>query len=349
MTAPAPLELLNGARVLVTGHTGFKGAWLAAWLHQLGAHVHGFAFDPPARGAFHDLGVAGFVDTTEGDVRDPAAVDAVVAAVQPQLVFHLAAQPLVRHAWADRRSTYATNVMGTVNVLEAALADSACRGVVCVTTDKVYENNEQGRPFVEHDRLGGHDPYSASKAAAEIAIGPYRRAELMGLRDVPVVAVRAGNVIGGGDWSADRLIPDIVRWLEADKPVVLRRPDAVRPWQHVLDCVYGYLLSAASILQGRALSPAYNFAHDGGAATVLQVAQAVVRNWGAADDVIVIEREDTAAEAGLLTLDPALATAELGWRPAWSLEEAIAQTVRFYLDPSIGREQIARHMAATAS
>jgi CDP-glucose 4,6-dehydratase len=342
------LQSLSGKRVLVTGHTGFKGAWLAAWLHELGADVHGFALPPSDRGAFHDLGVAGFTTTIDGDVRDPAAVDAAVAAARPDIVLHLAAQPLVRRAWADRRSTYETNVMGTVNVLEASLSTDGVAGVVVVTTDKVYENNEQGRPFVEGDRLGGHDPYSASKAAAEIAAGPYRSSGLMGLHEVPVVSVRAGNVIGGGDWSADRLIPDIARALEAGEKIVLRRPDAVRPWQHVLDCVHGYLLVAASIFEGRPLAPSYNFAHDGGAATVIDVTRSVVDNWGASEDTIVIERELNAAEAGLLTLDPALAHRDLGWTPAWTLHESIAETVRFYRDPTIGPAQIAQHMTASS-
>jgi CDP-glucose 4,6-dehydratase len=229
------------------------------------------------------------------------------------------------------------------------LSCDSVQGVVCVTTDKVYENNETGEPFAESDRIGGHDPYSASKAAAEIAINPYRSGELMGLRKIPVVSVRAGTVIGGGDWSADRLIPDIIRALEADEKIVLRRPDAVRPWQHVLDCLYGYLLVGASMLEGKALSPAYNFAHDGGAATVIDVARAVVRHWGAPEDQIVIERETNAAEAGLLTLDPALARAELGWAPAWSLDESIEESVRFYRDPSIGRAQIDAHMEISAA
>ncbi|MEY2419115.1 MAG: CDP-glucose 4,6-dehydratase [Actinomycetota bacterium] len=347
--SPAVLDSLRGRRALVTGHTGFKGAWLAAWLDLLGAEVHGVALAPPPRGAFVDLGVASFAQTIESDVRDGDAVDKAVKAVEPDIVFHLAAQPLVRAAWADRRSTYGTNVMGTVNVLEASLAVESVRGVVVVTTDKVYENNEEGRPFAEGDRLGGHDPYSASKAAAEIAVGPYRRSDLMGLHAAPVSSVRAGNVIGGGDWSADRLIPDIVRALEAGENITLRRPDAVRPWQHVLDCVHGYLLVAAAHIDGRALSPAYNFAHDGGAATVLEVTRAAVRHWGAGEDRIVVERETDAQEAGLLTLDPALARKELGWEPAWTLDETIAETIRIYRDPSAGRTQIQEHMEKTAA
>lgn len=343
----ARLQPFRGARIFVTGHTGFKGAWLARWLHELGADVRGFALSAPARGAFDDLGVDRLVDTITGDVRDRSALAKAVADHAPDLVLHLAAQPLVRLSWIDREATFATNVMGTVNALEASLAVPSVQGVVCVTTDKVYENNESGRPFAESDRIGGHDPYSASKAAAELAIVPYRSAELMGLRHVPVVSARAGNVIGGGDWSADRLIPDIARALESGDKVVLRRPDAVRPWQHVLDCVHGYLLIGAAILEGRELSPAYNFAHDGGAATVIDVARTVVEHWEAPADSIVVEREDNNAEAGLLTLDPSLARGELGWEPAWTLAESIAETVRFYRDPSVGAAQLEEHMAIT--
>jgi CDP-glucose 4,6-dehydratase len=348
MSADPRLAAFAGTRVLVTGHTGFKGAWLAAWLRELGADVVGFAHAPPERGAFHDLGVAKMVESVEGDVTNASAVDQAVAAAAPDVVFHLAAQPLVRLSWVDRRATFASNVMGTVNVLEASLATETVRGVVCVTTDKVYENNETGDPFKETDRLGGHDPYSASKAAAEIAIRPYRSPQFMGLREAPVVSARAGNVIGGGDWSADRLVPDIARALEAGQNITLRRPDAVRPWQHVLDCVHGYLLIGASMLNGAPLSPAYNFAHDGGAATVLEVTSAVVKHWGASEDRVVIEREENTKEAGLLTLDPALARRELGWQPAWTLDESIEESVRFYKDPSVGPQQIARHMEITA-
>jgi CDP-glucose 4,6-dehydratase len=346
---PPRLATLEGRRAFITGHTGFKGAWLATWLHALGAEVHGFALPPPDRGAFHDLGVADIAQTVVGDVRDGDALSEAVAACAPDLVFHLAAQPLVRLSWVDRRSTYSSNVMGTVNALEAGLSCESVAGVVCITTDKVYLNNEEGRPFVEGDRLGGHDPYSASKAAAEIVIEPYRRGALMGLRDIPVVSVRAGNVIGGGDWSEDRLLPDIVRALEAGSKVILRRPDAVRPWQHVLDCVYGYLLVGAAILEGRALAPAYNFAHDDGEATVLDVTRAVVRYWGATEDQIVVERETNAKEAGVLTLDPALARRDLGWAPAWTLDESIRESVRFYLETSVGPAQIAEHMAVSAA
>jgi CDP-glucose 4,6-dehydratase len=322
---------------------------LAAWLHILGADVHGFAFAPPPRGAFADLAVAGCVHSVEGDVRDPDAITVAVARAEPDIVFHLAAQPLVGAAWADRRTTYATNVMGTVNVLEASLAAPTVRGVVVATTDKVYANANAGRPFGEADRLGGDDPYSASKAAAEIVLAPYRRGDLMGLRGVPVTTVRAGNVIGGGDWSPDRLIPDIVRALEAGDAVALRRPDAVRPWQHVLDCLYGYLLVAAAQMEARPLAPAYNFAHDGGNATVLDVARAAVRAWGAADDRITVERATDDREANLLTLDARLARTDLGWAPVWSLEESIAATIRAYRDPAAGRAQIEEHMERAAA
>ena len=348
--ANAPsLQVLSQTRAFVTGHTGFKGAWLAYWLHLLGVDVHGFSLPPPAQGAYHDLGIESFAQTTIGDVRDAAAVDEALARAEPQLVFHLAAQPLVRASWADRRTTFATNILGTVNVLEAAMAVDAVAGVVPTTTDKVYENNEEGRPFIETDRLGGHDPYSSSKAAAELVIEPYRRSEFMGYHQARVASVRAGNVIGGGDWSADRLVPDIVRALKAGEKITLRRPDAVRPWQHVLDCVWGYLLVSAAMLEGRPLAPSYNFAHAQGAGTVLEVTRAVLHHWGASEDRVVIEREDNEKEATFLQLDPSLAGRDLGWNPAWTLDQSIEETVRFYRDERVGQSQIEAHMAITAA
>jgi CDP-glucose 4,6-dehydratase len=344
--AEAPqLDQLRGKRVFVTGHTGFKGAWLSTWLNMLGAEVFGLALPPPARGAFHDFGVDKFARSTIGDVRDADAVRAAVDASQPDLVFHLAAQPLVRRAWADPQTTFAVNVMGTVNVVHAALSAPPVRGVVVVTSDKVYENDESGRRFVESDRLGGHDPYSASKAAAELALVPYRDSAVMGLSGAPVVSVRAGNVIGGGDWSVDRLIPDIIRALETGEKIVLRRPDAVRPWQHVLDCVRGYLLVGAATLEARELAPAYNFASDDKPAKVHDVARMVVDAWGASRDVVIIEHDDSVSEAHTLRLDAGLARRHLGWAPALSLREAVQQTVDYYRRPTIGCDQIAASFA----
>ncbi len=345
------LDGLRGNRVLVTGHTGFKGAWLSAALGLLGADVAGAALAPPALGAFHDLGLADEVDHHEVDIRDAAAVARVLDATRPRLVYHLAAQPLVRASWADPLTTFATNVVGTANVVDAALRCPDVEAVVVVTTDKVYENHGEGRPFVEDDRLGGHDPYSASKAAAELVLRPFRSAEHLGLAPRPVVSVRAGNVIGGGDWSDDRLVPDIVRACQAGTDVVLRRPDATRPWQHVLDCVSGYLMIGARALAGAVPSEAYNLAHAGGTRTVFELATAILDAWPDTATQVRVEREDDDAEAALLELDPARARDELGWHPAWDLDEAIVETVRYYRGAEdlsrLGRDQIERYLAAT--
>ncbi|WP_436793934.1 CDP-glucose 4,6-dehydratase [Actinospongicola halichondriae] len=345
-----PAAQFAGRKVLLTGHTGFKGSWLATWLDLLGADVAGYSDEVPKQGAFHDLGVDEFVESHFGDVGDVEALGRTVDAVQPDVVFHLAAQPLVRASWRDRISTFATNVMGTVHAVETALACPSVQAIVVITTDKVYENDNLGRSFREGDPLGGHDPYSASKAAAEIVLSPYRDASHMGLDPRPLVSVRAGNVIGGGDWSDDRLVPDIVRALAAGEQVTLRRPDAVRPWQHVLDCLSGYLLVSAAMLDGRPVADSYNFAHSAGEKSVLDVARRAAASWGAPDDAIVIDRDDSTAEATLLQLDATLAMDDLGWGPRWSVDQAIDETIRFYRSDemaALGRRQIEEHTAAS--
>ena len=345
-----PASALAGRSILVTGHTGFKGAWLSAWLHELGAEVIGLADASPPSGAFDALGVDTFVTGHTADVRDRSAVQTLIADAGPDVVFHLAAQPLVRASWVDPVATFETNVMGTVNVVEAALRTPSVRSTVVITTDKVYENLNDGRMFVEDDPLGGHDPYSASKAAAELALVPYRDPVHMGLEGCPVVSARAGNVIGGGDWAADRLLPDIVRAFRDGGDVVLRRPDAVRPWQHVLDCLWGYLLLASATLDDEPVADAYNFAHSSSRRSVLEVASLVADAWGAPRTAIKIERDDSTAEAELLQLDASRARSDLGWVPKWTVEQAIHESVRFYRsdDPaSLGRQQLTEHMDAT--
>lgn len=347
---PEPDRSLEGRRVLVTGHTGFKGAWLALWLDELGATVVGISDDSPPSGAFEALGVDDFVAGHTLDIRDRTAVSNVVTDAAPDLVFHLAAQPIVRASWVDPVATFETNVLGTVHVVEAALRTSSVRSTIVVTTDKVYENANDGRMFVEDDPLGGHDPYSASKAAAELALVPYRDPVHMGLEPHPIVSARAGNVIGGGDWAADRLLPDIVRALQSGGEVVLRRPDAVRPWQHVLDCLWGYLLLASATMDGAEVAHSYNFAHSSGRRSVLEVASLTADAWGAPRSAIRVERDESTAEAELLQLDATRAREQLGWSPKWTVEQAIAESVRFYRSDdaaTTGREQLAEHMAAT--
>ncbi|HSM98265.1 MAG TPA: CDP-glucose 4,6-dehydratase, partial [Gallionella sp.] len=243
-------ESFRGKRVLVTGHTGFKGSWLALWLHQMGAHVLGYAL-PPERDDdhFNLLGLVRQIDHVVGDIRDHAAVRQAFERFQPEIVFHLAAQPLVRYSYAEPKLTFDTNVAGSVNILEAVRTTQSIKALVYVTSDKCYRNNEWIWGYRENDELGGHDPYSASKAAAELVFSSYQDSFFHARAGFGAATVRAGNVIGGGDWALDRIVPDAIRALRADKPVMLRNPNSTRPWQHVLEPLSGYLMIAANLLK----------------------------------------------------------------------------------------------------
>ncbi len=334
----------SGKRVLITGHTGFKGAWLAEWLLQLGAEVTGFALPPPTTPAlFAQLGLASRLRHIEGDVRDPPAVRAAVAASRPDVVFHLAAQPLVRLSYSQPVETYATNVMGTVNVLEAVrLAGRPCV-VVAITTDKCYENKEWVHSYREEDPMGGYDPYSSSKGAAELVITSYRRS-YFSAADSPVklASARAGNVIGGGDWALDRIVPDCIRALASGSPIPVRNKVATRPWQHVLEPLSGYLWLAACLHRSQLsapgsklsahsskLSSAFNFGPAlASNRTVAELVHEILKHWpGQWDD-----QSDPHAlhEAQLLNLATDKAHHFLGWSPAWTFAETIAQTVLWY-------------------
>lgn len=326
------LVTLRDRGVLLTGHTGFKGGWLALWLSDLGARLHGYALAPPTQPNVFEVAQVAQVlaSDTRADLADLAALSATLDRVRPEVVFHLAAQPLVKEGYRDPLGTMATNVMGTANLLEAIRGVDSVRAVVVVATDKVYENRERGHAFGEGEPLGGNDPYSASKAAAEIVVASYRSSLFGdGRHPARIASARAGNVIGGGDWAADRLVPDCLRAFAAGEPVRLRHPDAVRPWQHVLEPLSGYLALAARLLGdgGERFARAWNFGPDpSDDASVSEVAHRVASLWGNG------ARLEQAAdrhwnEAGLLRLDSTQARSELGWAPRWSLQQALEQTV----------------------
>lgn len=328
-----------GQSVFLTGHTGFKGSWLSLWLAAMGARVHGYSLSPPTDPSLFELtGVSGVLESDErADIADLARLKATIALAKPSVVFHLAAQSLVRESYRDAAGTFATNVIGTGNVLEAVRGVDSVRAVVVVTTDKVYLNDERGRAYRESDPLGGHDPYSASKAAAEILAASYRAsffnaAQAAGA-SARIATARAGNVIGGGDWAIDRLIPDCLRSFALHEPVRLRYPDAVRPWQHVLEPLSGYLVLAARLVaaDGRQFATAWNFGPDeSGDASVIEVARAVAQGWGPAAVVQVADGPPPPHEAGLLRLDSTAAREFLGWRPRWDLRQGIDKTIQWH-------------------
>jgi CDP-glucose 4,6-dehydratase len=322
---------------LVTGHTGFKGGWLALWLHELGAIVQGYALNPPTEPSlFESAGIGtALASDTRADLADLAQLQAALDKAQPEIVFHLAAQPLVRTSYQDPLGTLATNVMGTAHLLEAVRATRTVRAVVLITTDKVYENCEWAYAYREIDPLGGYDPYSGSKAAAEIVAASYRSSFFGGETGHPacVATARAGNVIGGGDWASDRLVPDCLRAFTKNEPVRLRFPLAVRPWQHVLEPLAGYLQLAQRLFapDGARFAKAWNFGPDAsGDAAVGEIAEITARLWGDSARVECAPSTENPHEAGWLRLDSTLARTELGWKPRWSLEQALMQTVAWY-------------------
>lgn len=320
----------QGKRVLLTGHTGFKGTWLALWLHRLGAIVTGISLPPATTPNLFSLtGSETFIDSHYCDIRDAVALTSLIEQSRPEIVFHLAAQALVRASYQDPLTTFGTNIQGTANLLNGLRACNSARVVVAVTTDKVYDNLEHSFPYRETDALGGHDPYSASKAAAEIVIASYRDAFLVE-RGVAVASARAGNVIGGGDWSEDRLIPDAVRAWSSHATLQIRRPHAIRPWQHVLEPLAGYMALAQHLWQQPALAGAYNFGpetHE--AATVREVIQLAQQAYGAGQVTWRGGREGP-HEAGWLALEVAKARSILGVRSRWSLHEAVERTIQWY-------------------
>jgi CDP-glucose 4,6-dehydratase len=333
VSVPIDPDFWAGRRVLLTGHTGFKGAWLALWLQALGGRVSGLAPGPPTRPSLYELaGVGAEMQERAIDVRDAEAVREAVREERPEVVLHLAAQPMVRRSLRDPAMTYAVNVMGTVNVLEAVrLHPGDVRAVVVVTSDKCYENpGEASRRFVEGDPLGGADPYSSSKACAELVTAAYRRS-FFSEDDAPRVAsARAGNVIGGGDFGEDRLVPDILRACDEGRPVKVRNPEAVRPWQHVLNPVSGYLRLAEELWRSRVPARAWNFGpRDADARTVRWIVERLQELWGGAFEW-ELDGGENPPEAGHLALDSSEAERRLGWHAEWDLGQALERVVEWH-------------------
>jgi CDP-glucose 4,6-dehydratase len=323
-------DFWRGRRVFVTGHTGFKGSWLCLWLQRLGADVTGYALAPATQPSlFETASVARGMRSVLGDIRDAEALREVMASARPEVVIHMAAQALVRESYASPVETYSVNVVGTAQVLDVVRACPSVRAVVSVTTDKCYENREWHWGYRETDRLGGHDPYSSSKAGAELVTAAYR-ASFFGHVDRPVslASARAGNVIGGGDWSRDRLIPDILAAIEAGQAVRIRYPDAIRPWQHVLEPLAGYLALAERLCSddGRAYAEAWNFGPaDDDARPVRWIVEQMLERWG--NGSWVMEAQPQPHEATYLKLDCSKAKARLAWQPRWTLGDALGAIV----------------------
>lgn len=322
-------EFWSGKRILITGHTGFKGSWLSLWLQNLKAELWGYSLpeqDQPS--LFRTARVGDGMQSVAGDVRNPDQLSQVLSAARPEIVFHLAAQSLVSEGYSDPVSTYSTNILGTVNVLEAVRNSPGVRSVIVVTSDKCYANMERPRPYTEADALGGRDPYSSSKACAEIVTAAYRDSYFA--NGTCIASARAGNAIGGGDWARNRLVPDIVRALARGEPALIRNPDSVRPWQHVLEPLSGYLVLAQAMQVDREAGESWNFASaEPEMKPVSWIADQIVRIWS--DDASWRPaREDGPHEAQLLQLDSTKARTRLGWRPRLTLAAALDWTVEWY-------------------
>lgn len=348
--------------VLLTGHTGFKGAWLAIWLHALGAKVSGYALEPPTDPSLFRLARVEqlIASSVIADIRDGQLLQQFFNAVKPEIVIHMAAQSLVRTSYSEPVATYATNVMGTVNLLEAVRHSPEVRAVINVTTDKCYENRELGSPFTEDEPMGGDDPYSNSKACSELVTKAWRRSffnQPDGNRhQVAVATARAGNVIGGGDWAKDRLLPDFFRAVQAGNVIKIRNPQSIRPWQHVLEPLSGYLLLAQCLYeQGAEVAESWNFGPaESDAQPVASVAEYLCARWGQ-DSRYELDRSDQPPEAGFLRLDSSKSRSRLGWQPRWKLKKAIDATVDWVLQWQVGadpyvltRSQIEQYEAASS-
>lgn len=324
-------DIYKGKKVLITGHSGFKGSWLTLWLNFLGANVVGYSLPPNTEPSlFNVLDLKNKCKSVFGDIRDRESLKKVFEIEKPEIVFHLAAQPIVRLSYSEPVETYETNVIGTLNVLEVARNCSSVKAFVNVTTDKCYENKEINRGYKEDEPMGGYDMYSSSKGCVEIMSSSYRRSFLKGADSYVMATARAGNVIGGGDWAIDRLIPDCVRFINKNEPIEIRNPIAVRPWQHVLEPLSGYLLLGQKLLEeGDKFAQGFNFGpNQESVLTVAEVAQSVVESYGKGE--VFIHKKDELHEANLLMLDIEKAKEVLGWSPVYNAGEAIMHTVEWY-------------------
>jgi len=332
-------------RVLVTGHTGFKGSWLCEWLLSLGAEVAGYSLAPDTDPShFEILGLADRIRHTVGDVRDAASIAALVQDFKPDAVFHLAAQPLVRLSYREPASTWETNVMGTVNLLEAVRACPSVKACVVITSDKCYENREWPWGYRETEAMGGHDPYSASKGAAELVVASYRRSFFHDPADCRLASGRAGNVIGGGDWSADRIVTDFVKSILAGRPLELRNPAATRPWQHVLEPLSGYLELGRRLCgpDGPDFAEGWNFGPSEESVVLVQeLARKLVSRWGKGE-VVLDSSGSHPHEAGLLKLDCSKARMAFGWHGVWNVDETACRVVDWYKEHSEGGDMLSR-------
>jgi CDP-glucose 4,6-dehydratase len=331
--ASVDADFWRGRRVLLSGHTGFKGSWLALWLQKLGAHVTGFSLDVPTRPSLFELARVGAgMRSIEGDVRDVRALEQALREARPEIVIHMAAQSLVRPSFAQPRETYEVNVMGTVNLLDAVRRDGSVRVLVNVTSDKCYENHEWEWAYREHEPMGGHDPYSSSKGCAELVTDAFRRSFFQDARSTRVASARAGNVIGGGDWAQDRLLPVLMRAALEGRTARVRNPASIRPWQHVLNPLCGYLTLAQALWSDAELAGAWNFGPaEEDARAVRWIVQRIAALWPRLRWVEDAQPErPNLHEARSLRLDSSRARARLGWRPVWGLAEGLEATVAWY-------------------
>jgi CDP-glucose 4,6-dehydratase len=332
--------------VLITGHTGFKGSWLALWLESLGAKVIGYSLDPPTvPSVFQATGLSDRIIDIRGDILDCNKVFETVKKYRPEFIFHLAAQPLVRHSYKNPLETFNVNVMGTVNILESIRLSQYSTTCVCITSDKCYENREWDYAYRENDPLGGHDPYSASKGAAELVIASYRKCFFTKGKENSFVflsSARAGNIIGGGDWAEDRIVPDCIRALTKGYPVEIRNPHAIRPWQFVLDPLFGYLWLALKMKEDpEVYAEAWNFGpYYSNAVDVQTLTEKILQEWGCGTWKGMSQNENAPHEAGYLKLDTAKSMTRLGWKPVYDIDEAIQKTIVWYKEYYTGKTEM---------